>query len=140
MKRKKSKYAFILLKCDTHSLAFAWKGRLSVNHLYRSVKSKNRTINVAKAAVERLLKKQIEECSVQFEKYEAYDFQYTFIFGLSAKQDVSNFIKFIEDIIFNLFLCDDDCKVQRIVAEKFVCKGEYNVAIVTWNPNKKPCR
>jgi hypothetical protein len=93
---------------------------------------------VAKAVVERLLKKQIEECSVQFEKYEAYDFHYTFIFGLSAKQDVSNFIKFIEDIIFNLFLCDDDSKVQRIIAEKFVCKGEYNVVIVTWKKNEKP--
>jgi len=62
-----------------------------------------------------------------FDKCDEYDFEYIFAFNNKRKRDISNHIKLFEDIIFRLFIKDDDSKVKSIRINSFIFKNSKNL-------------
>lgn len=70
--------------------------------------------------------KKCEKCK----KCEKYAFYYLFYFKNNKKRDVSNYIKFFEDLIFYV-LDDDDSKVDFLFVQKnYFYNKDYNYLFV----------
>lgn len=87
-------------------------------------KTKNKVFNKYKHLLYNIQK--CEECL----KCEKYAFYYLFYFKNNKKRDVSNYIKFFEDLVFYV-LNDDDSKVDMLFVQKnYYENKDYNYLLV----------
>lgn len=127
-----------ILDYDINRLEFAFQGSLSVNRLYRNVKGRTKPYIQAKHVVyNKILKENKDAVLFNYNKHDLYYLKYTFVFNSKKPRDVSNYIKFFEDLVFRLFIKDDDNKVWKFEAEKEIRRGKYNYVMIEWFEYKR---
>lgn len=133
------KIDIIILGAGPNYVEVAFRGSFSVNRLYRHRKGRHAPYNQVKDLVEKKLKQYYSRYfEYKYNKYDKYKFKYIFVFRTKAINDVSNYIKFMEDMVFNYFLQDNDTKVYLIHAEKHYHKiGQYNYVRIEWEEYKE---
>lgn len=104
--------------------------RLSVNKAYRIRKGGGIYKNMPEELI--LLYAYLNSIPFPPEKHSRYAFYYTFIFPNRKRRDISNFIKVIEDAIFESYLDDDDNKVYEMHIRKAFHKEETFIVYVRW--------
>ncbi|MEM5878704.1 MAG: hypothetical protein QXF12_07560 [Candidatus Aenigmatarchaeota archaeon] len=119
---------------DDNSVSMTFSGQLSVNRLYRNVKGRTKPYIQAKHVVYNYMNKKYKHIiDHDFNRYEKYYCEYIFIFNNKRPRDVSNYIKFFEDLVFRLMIKDDDNKVYKINIVKDIYREiSYNYVIVRW--------
>lgn len=104
--------------------------RVSVNKAYRIRKGGGIYKNMPEELV--LLHAYLNSIPFAPEKHSRYAFYYTFIFPNRKRRDISNFIKVIEDAIFDSYLQDDDNKVYEMHIKKAFHKDNTFIVYVRW--------
>lgn len=124
---------------NNNSISFTFSGQLSVNRLYRNVKGRTKPYIQAKHVVYNHMNKKYKDIlEFDFTKYERYYCEYIFIFNNKRPRDVSNYIKFFEDLVFRLMIKDDDNKVYKINVVKDIYRNiSYNYVIIKWHDYKE---
>lgn len=120
---------------DDSSISMIFSGQLSVNRLYRNVKGRTKPYIQAKHIVYNYMNKKYSHViNHDFKKYEKYYCEYIFIFNNKKPRDVSNYIKFFEDLVFRLMIKDDDNKVYKINVVKDIYRDiSSNYVIIRWH-------
>lgn len=123
-----------IIDYSNNHVEIAFSGQLSVNRLYRNAKGRTKPYIQAKHIVYNSLQKKYSDViEYEFDKYNQYECEYTFIFNNKSRRDVSNYIKFFEDLVFRLLIKDDDSKVVKITLQKSVYRNlKYNYLIMKW--------
>lgn len=134
-KKRKYKIRVEILSFGDNYIEFLFAGALSVNNLYRNRKGRVKPYIQAKSIVYDYIQKRYgNACEHKFLVYDAYRFRYFFIFNSNKRRDVSNYVKFFEDVVFRLFIKDDDSKVQEIHMQKAIGKiGNMNYVRIEWD-------
>lgn len=123
-----------ILEYAPNKIEFAFQGSLSVNRLYRNVKGRTKPYIQAKHIVyNKIMKNYKDAVLYDYNKHDFYYVKYTFVFNSKKPRDVSNYIKFFEDLVFRIFIKDDDNKVWKFEAQKEIRKGfKHNYVMIEW--------
>lgn len=97
-------------------IIFDFDLNVSVNNIYKFNVKNKKMYSVYKSRVYN----KFRGIELVFKKCDCYLCEYSFIFMNNNKRDISNYLKFFEDLIFRLFIKDDDSKVYKIIVNKFV--------------------
>jgi len=118
---------------------FYFNKSASVNRLYRIKSGHTKPYFIHSKSYMYILEDNREIIDYNFLKCSSYEFSYIFAFCDNRKRDISNHIKLFEDIVFRLFIKDDDSKVKsiRINAITFSNKRKFNYLFVKWTCSKQ---
>jgi len=119
----------------THdSVLFSFSGSASVNRLYRNRQGYTKPYSVNNKAYLDILSCHPEIIDKKFLQCDKYTVNYYVIVGDKKKRDISNYVKLFEDIVFRLFVKEDDSKVKHITITgiyKEKIKAKY--IFVSWH-------
>ena len=119
----------------THaSVLFSFSGSASVNRLYRNRYGYTKPYSVNNKVYLDILSYYPEIIDKKFLQCDKYTVNYYIIVGDKKRRDISNYVKLFEDIVFRLFIKEDDSKVKHITITgvyKEKIKSKY--VFVTWH-------
>ena len=119
----------------THdSVLFSFSGSASVNRLYRNRYGYTKPYSVNNKVYLDILSYYPEIIDKKFLQCDKYTVNYYIIVGDKKRRDISNYVKLFEDILFRLFIKEDDSKVKHITITgvyKEKIKSKY--VFVTWH-------
>jgi Holliday junction resolvase RusA-like endonuclease len=116
-----------------NSVLFSFNRFASVNRLYRNRTGYTKPYSVNSKVYLDILSYQPEIIDKKFLQCEKYAVNYYIIVGDKKRRDISNYVKLFEDIVFRLFVKEDDSKVKYITIRgvyKEKIKSKY--VLVTW--------
>ncbi len=116
------------------SVLFSFKGSASVNRLYRNRYGYTKPYSVNNKVYIEILSYHPEIIDKKFLQCNKYTVNYYIIVGDKKRRDISNYVKLFEDIVFRLFVKEDDSKVKHITITgiyKEKIKSKY--VFVTWH-------
>jgi len=116
------------------SVLFSFSRSASVNRLYRNRYGYTKPYSVNNKVYLDILSYYPEIIDKKFLQCEKYTVNYYIIVGDKKRRDISNYVKLFEDIVFRLFIKEDDSKVKHITITgiyKEKIKSKY--IFVTWH-------
>jgi len=119
----------------THdSVLFSFSRSASVNRLYRNRYGYTKPYSVNNKVYLDILSYHPEIIDKKFLQCDKYTVNYYIIVGDKKRRDISNYVKLFEDIVFRLFIKEDDSKVKHITITgvyKEKIKSKY--IFITWH-------
>ncbi len=117
-----------------NSVLFSFNRFASVNRLYRNRKGYTKPYSVNSRVYLDILSYHPEIIDKKFLQCDKYAVNYYIIVGDKKRRDISNYVKLFEDIVFRLFIKEDDSKVKHItISGIYKEKIKYKYVFVTWH-------
>jgi Holliday junction resolvase RusA-like endonuclease len=132
--KNKSKSNIYVIHYTDNSVLFSFNRFASVNRLYRNRQGYTKPYSVNSKVYLDILSYHPEIIDKKFLKCDKYAVNYYIIVGDRKRRDISNYVKLFEDIVFRLFVKEDDSKVKHITITgiyKEKIKSKY--VFVTWS-------
>jgi Holliday junction resolvase RusA-like endonuclease len=132
--KNKSKSNIYVIHYTDNSVLFSFNRFASVNRLYRNRQGYTKPYSVNSKAYLDILSYHPEIIDKKFLQCDKYAVNYYIIVGDRKRRDISNYVKLFEDIVFRLFVKEDDSKVKHITITgiyKEKIKSKY--VFVTWS-------
>ncbi len=130
----KSKDNIYVIHYTENSVLFSFNRFASVNRLYRNRQGYTKPYAVNSKIYLDILSYHPEIIDKKFLKCDKYAVNYYIIVGDKKRRDISNYVKLFEDIVFRLFVKEDDSKVKYITISgiyKEKIKSKY--VFVNWH-------
>jgi Holliday junction resolvase RusA-like endonuclease len=129
-----SKGNIYVIHYTENSVLFSFNRFASVNRLYRNRQGYTKPYSVNSKVYLDILSYHPEIIDKKFLQCDKYAVSYYIIVGDKKRRDISNYIKLFEDIVFRLFVKEDDSKVKHItVTGVFKEKIKSKYVFVTWH-------
>jgi Holliday junction resolvase RusA-like endonuclease len=129
-----SKGNIYVIHYTENSVLFSFNRFASVNRLYRNRQGYTKPYSVNSKVYLDILSYHPEIIDKKFLQCDKYAVNYYIIVGDKKRRDISNYVKLFEDIVFRLFVKEDDSKVKHIsITGIYKEKIKSKYVFVTWN-------
>jgi Holliday junction resolvase RusA-like endonuclease len=131
---------FVPVNMTENSIKLIYAGNPSVNKIYNRKSTKQEVfVKAHHYKSNRFIINFFKRNQKNVKRFEKYAFTYKFKYKDNRRRDISNYIKIIEDLIFEYLLNDNDAKVYQIKIIKEIDKNlEANELEITWDEALEP--